>query len=97
MFSYGILLLTLIPHFKWELLDVFQSWYSDDGARMARIPRLLEFFDRLCVLGAPFGYFGSTLWLLSGTIKVDFDCPTWQEATRHTHHSQAHVQYHHWI
>ena len=42
---------------KTEVPWYFQPWYTDDGAAMAWTPIFLEFFDRLCVLGHPFGYF----------------------------------------
>ena len=35
----------------------FQPCYADDGAVMATIPRLLQFFDRLKVLGPRYAYF----------------------------------------
>ena len=57
MVAYSISFLLLIYQLKQKFPDVFQPWYADDGAGMTCIPRLLKFFDRLCVLGPPFGYY----------------------------------------
>ena len=61
MILYGILLLPLIWQLRKEFGDIFQPWYADDGAAMARIPRLLVFFDRLVELDPPYGYFPEKL------------------------------------
>ena len=57
MITYAILLLPMIRILQKELLDIFQPWYADDGAGMAPIPSLLQFFDHLTVLGPKYGYF----------------------------------------
>ena len=57
MVVYGLSLLPMIRKLKQEFLDIFQPWYADNGAGMARIPHLLTFFGRLCSLGPKYGYF----------------------------------------
>ena len=37
---------------KWDL-----NWYADDSACSAELPRLREWFDKLCEMGPDFGYY----------------------------------------
>mmetsp|Transcript_44530 Transcript_44530/g.53447 ORF Transcript_44530/g.53447 Transcript_44530/m.53447 type:complete len:137 (-) Transcript_44530:327-737(-) len=53
---YGILIIPSIQILKREFPDIFQPWYADDGTSMAPISRLRQFFDRLTVIGPPYGY-----------------------------------------
>ena len=57
MVVYGLSLLPLIWQLKRKFPDIFQPWYANNGAGMARILHLLAFFDRLCSLGLKHGYF----------------------------------------
>ena len=56
MMMYAIAVLPLIQVLvdrgKWD-----QNWYADDSACSAELPRLREWFDKLCEMGPDFGYY----------------------------------------
>ena len=56
MMMYAIAVLPLIQALvdrdKWD-----QNWYADDSACSAELPRLREWFDKLCEMGPDFGYY----------------------------------------
>ena len=46
------LIQALVDRDKWD-----QNWYADDSACSAELPRLREWFDKLCEMGPDFGYY----------------------------------------
>ena len=56
MIAYGIGVLPLIKNIKREILDVTQTWYSDDAGYLGTSARLETYFDSLTRQGTGRGY-----------------------------------------